>query len=311
MSQAAIVTWDSSGANPGTPSDGGGSWNTSAANWSNGASDAGWNNGDAPVFGANNGAAGVVTIDDAAGGVTAAGLTFNAAGSGNYTVAAAGADTLTLVSPTITVNANAEISAPIAGTTGITVAGTGNFTLSGTNTYTGANLVSNGTLTIASGGNLGSATNTLTMGAASPGSLLDTTTVTTNIGNSVAVGGLTVDVNSTSANVLKIANGQTMIVNGAAVIGLGSATTATNTVVNTYTGAVVPGSGGELDINGSFTVGLPNTNATSTKNSTTADLSALSTFKLNSATGTLDIGQGVNTKGTLTLGQRLEQLEYD
>jgi autotransporter-associated beta strand protein len=300
VSQAAIVTWDSSGANPSTPTDGAGSWNTSAANWSNGASDAGWNNGDAPVFGANNGAADVVTIDDAAGGVSAAGLTFNAAGSGNYTIAAAGADTLTLTSAIITANGatSPTISAPIAGTTGITVAGTGTLTLSGANTYTGANLVSSGTLTLASGGTLGAAANTLTLGAASPGSLTDMTAVNANINQSATVGGLTVNVNSGTANVVKIAAGQTMLVNGAVSIGQSSATLATNTVINTGTPA---GSGGEMDVNGSVTIGLPNTNATSTKNSTTADFSGLSAFKMTATAGTLNIGDLANTKGVFTL----------
>ncbi len=300
VSQAAIVTWDSSGANPSTPTDGAGSWNTSAANWSKGASDAGWTNGDAPVFGANNGAADVVTIDDAAGGVSAAGLTFNAAGGGNYTIAAAGADTLTLTSAIITANGatSPTISAPIAGTTGITVAGTGTLTLSGANTYTGANLVSSGTLTLASGGTLGAAANTLTLGAASPGSLTDMTAVNANINQSATVGGLTVNVNSGTANVVKIAAGQTMLVNGAVSIGQSSATLATNTVVNTGTPA---GSGGEMDVNGSLTIGLPNTNATSTKNSATADFSGLSAFKMTATAGTLNIGDLANTKGVFTL----------
>ncbi|MGC9261564.1 MAG: beta strand repeat-containing protein, partial [Phycisphaerae bacterium] len=36
--------WDASGSSPGTPTDGGGIWSTTAANWSNGSTSTGWNN---------------------------------------------------------------------------------------------------------------------------------------------------------------------------------------------------------------------------------------------------------------------------
>src|SRR4051794_440179 len=74
---AANLTWDSSGANPANPADGSGLWNsTTAANWSNGASDIVWDNVSTAVFGSHNGAAGTVTIDDPSTTVTAAGITF-------------------------------------------------------------------------------------------------------------------------------------------------------------------------------------------------------------------------------------------
>ncbi len=162
-----------------------------------------------------------------------------------------------------------------------------------------------GTLNVNTGGSLGAAGNTLTMGV-SGGSLTDTTPVTVNLNTSVTTGALTVDVNNATSpatvNVLTVASGQTATVNGASTVGLGSATTATNTVLDTYTGTDVPGSGGALQINGNFTVGVPNTNATSTKNTTVVDLSALSSFSLTStSSGTLNIGDGVNTQGKLTL----------
>ena len=75
-------------------------------------------------------------------------------------------------------------------------------------------------------------------------------------------------------------------------------------MLNTFTGSTDanPGSGGELDVNGNFTVGVANTNSTSTKNATTADLSARSNSPVTSiSSGTFNVGQGANTKGTLTL----------
>src|SRR5204862_3399978 len=105
----------------------------------------------------NSGAAGTVTINDAANTVTAAGLTFNAPGSGSYTIAANGANTLTLggTGPLVSVSSgvNATISAPIAGalgsytggatTTGLIVKGLGAVTLSGINTFSGSTIISN------------------------------------------------------------------------------------------------------------------------------------------------------------------------
>src|SRR6476659_5538512 len=84
---AANVTWDANPTNPVTPNDGSGNWNTTTdANWSNGAADLPWVNGDVAMIG-SGGAAGTITINDAGGTVQAAGINFNAVGSGNYTVA--------------------------------------------------------------------------------------------------------------------------------------------------------------------------------------------------------------------------------
>src|SRR5687768_3473846 len=82
---AATLTWDSSGATPATPADGGGIWNSTDPKWSDGVSDIAWDNVSTAAFGSNNGAAGTVTINDPSGTVTAAGLTFNPPGSGSYT----------------------------------------------------------------------------------------------------------------------------------------------------------------------------------------------------------------------------------
>ena len=304
QAHAAILTWDSSAANPGAPIDGNGNWDTGTANWANAVpNDVVWDNLSTAQFGAGNGTGNyIVTIDDGSGTVSAAGVNFNSAGTANYTVAAA-SDTLTLTSPTITVAAGVSptISAPITGSVGLTMAGSGALTLTGANNYTGGTAVTGGTLIVNAGGTLGAAANALTMGSLG-GSLTDTTPVTVNLNTNTTMGALTVNVNSSTANVLTVASGSKVTVNGAASVGLGSATSATNTVLNSYTGTNVPGSGGELDINGNFTVGVANTNATSTKNATTVDLSALSKFTMTStSSGTLNIGNGQNTLGKLTL----------
>jgi hypothetical protein len=71
---ANSLTWDSSGANPASPVDGSGTWDTTTPLWSDGTSDAAWDNAnaDTPVFG-NGGFPGTVTVDP--NGVTAAGFT--------------------------------------------------------------------------------------------------------------------------------------------------------------------------------------------------------------------------------------------
>ncbi len=158
-SHAASLTWDNSGANPTAPIDGFSSlWDTTATVWSNGAADAAWvnANNDIAVFGSSNGTAGTVNLGSA---ITANGVTFNAATTGNYTLAGgAGPFALTLAgaTPTITTNVNGTISAAIAGGAGLTKSGSGVLTLSGANTYTGGTVISSGTLVADVNGNLGS-----------------------------------------------------------------------------------------------------------------------------------------------------------
>src|SRR5689334_6829182 len=115
---AANLTWDAGGTAPAAAKDGSGTWNTTTLFWSNGTTGAGWDNVSTAVFGNNNGAAGNVEINDVSGSVTAAGLIFNAPGSGAYTISAAAGNVLTLsgTNPVLTINSgvNATISAPIA-----------------------------------------------------------------------------------------------------------------------------------------------------------------------------------------------------
>jgi fibronectin-binding autotransporter adhesin len=157
----ADLTWDSGGATPGVPVAGGGNWNLTGMNWSNGVVDAVWpNDGTVADFGAASGAAGTVTLTAA---INAGGVTFNPAGSGNYTIAGG---TLTLVgaTPTLAVNGaiSPVISSIVAGTAGLTYGGNGTLTLSGLNTYSGNTQINSGTLTISTISGFGATTNAVT-----------------------------------------------------------------------------------------------------------------------------------------------------
>lgn len=124
---AATLSWNGTA---------GGNWNTSNS-WLDGVTPATWNSvtPDNAFFGATG--AGQVNLT---AGTTAGGITFDNAG---YTIAG---NTLTLSNSTITTNADATISSPLAGSTGLTKAGTGKLTLGSTPGYTGTTTVNNGTL---------------------------------------------------------------------------------------------------------------------------------------------------------------------
>jgi autotransporter-associated beta strand protein len=152
------LTWDASGANPVTPTDGSSSWSTTNATWSSGvggaigASDTVWVPGYNAVIGANNGAAGIITITDPAG-VTVSNITFNAPGSGSYNIVS---NSMVLAgTPTITVanGVTATNSAQLSGT-GFTKAGNGMLVLlpSVAATNVGVTTVNAGTLFMASTG---------------------------------------------------------------------------------------------------------------------------------------------------------------
>jgi fibronectin-binding autotransporter adhesin len=105
-----------------------------------------------------------------------------------------------------------------------------------------------------------------------------------------------------TADALVIAPGATVTINGAATFGQQSSGAGSNSSFNTYAGSSgIQGSGGILTVNGTMTVGGANTNSTSTKDNTTADLEALSGFNLNAPSGALNIGYGQNVKGILVL----------
>lgn len=154
---SAQVTWDANTTTSG-PQDGSGTWSTSDTNWWNGTTDVVWPNltTSSAIIGANNGAAGTITTS---GSLTLNAITFNAPGSGTYTLTG-GTLGFAGSSPTITANTNATIESAITSGAGLTKSGTGRLTLSGIVSNTAGGLVINrgavtltGTLTnTASGG---------------------------------------------------------------------------------------------------------------------------------------------------------------
>jgi len=98
-------------------------------------------------------------------------LTFGNTNGFNWALAASGGSVLTLAgsSPTITVLDDiTTISAPLAGTQGLTKSGVGTLSLIGGNSYTGGTTVSGGTLQIGNGtlnGTIGSGTYSIASGA--------------------------------------------------------------------------------------------------------------------------------------------------
>lgn len=139
-------TWDASKSNPAAPTDGGGNWSQTNANWSSGASDSVWSPGYSAVIGSGNGAAGVITNLDANGEVVS-NITFNAPGSGSYNIV--GTPLILTGSPTVTVasGVTATNSAQLGGT-GFTKAGAGELVLlpSVAATNAGTTTVNAGTL---------------------------------------------------------------------------------------------------------------------------------------------------------------------
>ena len=145
---AGTYTWDNDGAAP--LNDGGGNWTASGGqNWFDGTSAYGaWGNtvNDVAVFGVNNG----VACSIAVGTVNANGITFNAAGSGSYTLSG-GAITLGGTVPTLTANTSATVSSVLTGGASLTKAGADKLTLSGRSNYSGNTTVNGGTLKITGG----------------------------------------------------------------------------------------------------------------------------------------------------------------
>jgi autotransporter-associated beta strand protein len=244
------LTWDSLGSSPGDPADGSGNWDTTAALWSNGATDSAWVNtgSNAAVFGNSNGAAGTVTL----GSVTAGGLIFNAASSGTYTLTS-GTLTLSGSTPTISANVNATIASVVTGTGSLAITGNGAVTFSDANTFTG-------TTSIASGA---------TLAVGSTGALQDTT-LNFNSGtlsfpaatSAASIGGLegtntapNITLASTSGAVALTVGGNNLTTTYSGNIsGAGSLTkagTGALTLANAnYTGATTVNNGGSLTISG-------------------------------------------------------------
>ena len=144
-----IYTWDASGTHPTAPTDGGGTWNTSSANWTNNATDVVFGNATTSQanIGAANGAAGTLAVS---GNITNNFIQFNAPGSGSYTLGGSGTIFLGGSTPTISIAAaqtpviNTVIGEAAANTAVkfiATSAGSGSITLGGANTFTGASTI--------------------------------------------------------------------------------------------------------------------------------------------------------------------------
>jgi fibronectin-binding autotransporter adhesin len=124
----AQVTWDATAGTSG-PQDGSGTWSTADANWWNGSTNVVWPNltTSSAIIGANSGAAGTITVS---GSLAVNKITFNAPGSGAYTLTG-GTLGFAGSSPTITANAAATIGSDITSGAGLTKSGTATLTLSG------------------------------------------------------------------------------------------------------------------------------------------------------------------------------------
>lgn len=134
------LQWDTDTATAGAQG-GTGNW-LSTTFWNDGVNNASWVNGTPATFG---GTAGTVTVN---GPLVANGLTFFTNG---YVID--GVNTLTLggAVPIISIPAStnsATISAPLAGSAGLTKNGSGTLVLSGTNTFTGTLAIDGGTISV-------------------------------------------------------------------------------------------------------------------------------------------------------------------
>src|SRR5262249_43316864 len=148
-------------------------------------------------------------------------INFNPAASGDYTIAASGANTLTLTAPTITVAATASptISTPIAGNAGLSLVAGGTLKLAAADTYTGNPVVDGASPLAYTADN--TAVQVLTIGATPTASTGSTTASTIDLTNANATAtGLLVQTNTASANSLKIGVGKTLTVNGGMTVGM-------------------------------------------------------------------------------------------
>ena len=271
--QAAVYTWDSNTVATGAQ-DGGGAWNSIGANWLSGGSAVAFGNtsSDTAVFGVASGSAGAITVT----AVTANGITFNAAGSGNYTLAG-GTITLDGASATLAANANATIASVLTSGTSVTKSGTGILTLdpgagatsaiANLQTTAGGFVVSSGSLNVSNNGAAGGAS----------GLYVNNGTFTVN-------GGVV-----TTSGYVTVKNGGTLLVSSGTFVETGAE------VLNGYgSGSTVTLGGGLMNINvlrvcqtGASTVNL------------NGGMLQLTSFNFGGGTGTVNFnGSTVQAKST-------------
>lgn len=215
---AGISGWQWNPAGGNSASDGAGVWDNSTLNWWDGNSATNWPGlAMAATFGAGAGAAGQVTIPNSQ---VVGGLTFNAPGSGQYTIAGG---SLTLSTSSIVANANASITSILLGN-GLTKSGTGTLTLGGVNTYIGATTVNAGTLAITNGGKI-----------YSPGWSSSVTTVNS---------GATLLLDNWSQGLMSDYAASNLVINGGTVTYAGSETNSPTSINGSYGRAFTIGSQG-------------------------------------------------------------------
>ena len=207
-------------------------------------------------------AVGAMTFSTGAATMTLSGSPFSLAGT----------------APAITTNANAIISAPIAGT-GLLKTGSAVLALTGSLSYSGTTTISQGTLQIAS-----TSPATLAGALVFGGSAAGTTTGVLDLTNAGATfgGGLMARTNSAVANTIAIGSGRTLATNANVAIGLTNTTGAAFTTALSVTGAgawVVSSSNGQVQIGAgtSSTRGVAGTLNLGGLNSYSADLRSTGT----------------------------------
>lgn len=135
----ATVTWDGDTGTTGAQ-DGSGTWNSSNANWWNGAADVVWSDLNFAVFGSGGSGPHTVTLGS---NLTTSGITFN---GGNYTLNNAAGESLSIGSGGVTNTGAAILSVPLNGTGGLTKTGPGTLTLTTRGNLSGPINIQQGTL---------------------------------------------------------------------------------------------------------------------------------------------------------------------
>lgn len=309
-----ILYWDGAGpAGDSVIQGGNGTWNATATNWtiSSGVNNTTWQGGTA-VFG---GTAGTVTLS---GTISAQGLIFNTTG---YVIAGTSALTLAGTAPEIDVtNAgdSATISAPLAGTAGLTVGGAGKLILTNANnTYTGATTINAATLQIGTAAVAGKINAGSAVSVAQGGTLslvnVNGNTFANNV--SAGTGGGTLNVQSTNIvtlsgaltdngtdqlSVAQSGTGTTILTNAHNTYSGATSVTAGNLQVGTTTAAGSIGANSAIALSNNSTLTLVNVFGGAVPNSVTSSSPNASALNVNSA-GTVSLtGQ---LSGSLALSQ--------
>ena len=163
--QGATLFWDADVSTAGDQ-DGSGTWINGGNGWYGASGDTGWFDNNVAAFGTNLRTNCTVAL---ANSVAPAGILFNTAGNGTYTIAGSGNINLTN-NLTITANANAVIGTVLSGSGGFVKLGNGTLTLTKANTFDGATTILEGTLKLGDPAALGGTASGTTM---SPGGTLD------------------------------------------------------------------------------------------------------------------------------------------